>query len=103
MVAGLGVLVQYWLDSGLDPSPEIFHHYGFQALGAGVTFSIVFRTQLAWNRYWEVLEMGSPGKFSLWLGWVLAELIGATFGRFSFHVGEVLVVYDISCGNVLWN
>lgn len=57
MVAGLGVLVQYWLDSGLDPSPEIFHHYGFQALGAGVTFSIVFRTQLAWNRYWEALVM----------------------------------------------
>lgn len=58
MVAGLGVLVQYWLDSGLDPSPEIFHHYGFQALGAGVTFSIVFRTQLAWNRYWEALGEG---------------------------------------------
>lgn len=71
MVAGLGVLVQYWLDSGLDPSPEIFHHYGFQALGAGVTFSIVFRTQLAWNRYWEAWGRGDGvhrGNFRY--GWV---------------------------------
>lgn len=31
-------------------APDIHHHYGFQALAAGVTFAIVFRTQLAWNR-----------------------------------------------------
>lgn len=55
LVAGLGVLVQWWLDSDFEISPKIFHHYGFQALGAGVTFSIVFRTQLAWNRYWEAV------------------------------------------------
>lgn len=57
VVAGLGILVQYWLDRalhhGFEPSPVIFHHYGFQALGVGVTFAIVFPTQLAWNRYWE--------------------------------------------------
>ena len=69
MVAGLGVLVQYWLDSGLDPSPEIFHHYGFQALGAGVTFSIVFRTQLAWNRYWEARMWNQELTcFTRWVG-----------------------------------
>eukprot|EP00435_Cladocopium_sp_Y103_P036500 s440_g9.t1 len=55
VVAGLGVAVQYWLDSDWEVSPTIFHHYGFQALGAGVTFAIVFRTQLAWNRYWEAV------------------------------------------------
>ncbi|CAJ1341156.1 unnamed protein product, partial [Effrenium voratum] len=55
IVAGLGALVQYSRDHGWEYAPEIQHHYGFQALGAGVTFAIVFRTQLAWNRYWEAV------------------------------------------------
>ncbi|CAJ1396148.1 unnamed protein product [Effrenium voratum] len=56
IVAGLGALVQYSRDHGWELyAPEIQHHYGFQALGAGVTFAIVFRTQLAWNRYWEAV------------------------------------------------
>ena len=40
-------------------------------------------------------EMGwTSGNFSLWLGWVLAELIfELSFGRFSFRVGEVLVIW----------
>ncbi|CAE7252163.1 unnamed protein product, partial [Symbiodinium pilosum] len=53
LIAGLGGLVQWMRDTRWDYAPEIYHHYGFQALGAGVTFAIVFRTQLAWNRYWE--------------------------------------------------
>lgn len=65
LIAGFGGLVQYLRDScnssapppswQCDIAPEIQHHYGFQALGAGVTFAIVFRTQLAWNRYWEAV------------------------------------------------
>ena len=38
-------------------APDIQHHYGFQALAAGVTFAIVFRTQLAWNRQGHVDHM----------------------------------------------
>lgn len=38
-------------------APEIQHHYGFQALAAGVTFAIVFRTQLAWNRQGHIEHM----------------------------------------------
>ena len=53
------------------------------------------------GRRWRWGEL--PGIFRY--GWVgfWRRLIGAKFGRFSFHVGEVLVVYDISCRNVLWN
>mmetsp|Transcript_13110 Transcript_13110/g.31274 ORF Transcript_13110/g.31274 Transcript_13110/m.31274 type:complete len:401 (-) Transcript_13110:195-1397(-) len=53
IVAMLGGVVQYLRDAGWEYAPSVMHHYGFQALGAGVTFAIVFRTQLAWNRYWE--------------------------------------------------
>eukprot|EP00435_Cladocopium_sp_Y103_P075516 s32_g59.t1 len=55
LVATLGGLVQYSRDHGWEYAPDIHHHYGFQALAAGVTFAIVFRTQLAWNRYWEAV------------------------------------------------
>mmetsp|Transcript_635 Transcript_635/g.1708 ORF Transcript_635/g.1708 Transcript_635/m.1708 type:complete len:400 (+) Transcript_635:93-1292(+) len=55
LIAAFGGVVQYMRDSGWEYAPDIFHHYGFQALGAGVTFAIVFRTQLAWNRYWEAV------------------------------------------------
>ncbi|CAK8989364.1 SET domain-containing protein [Durusdinium trenchii] len=54
-IAALGGVVQYMRDSGWEYAPQIHHHYAFQALGAGVTFAIVFRTQLAWNRYWEAV------------------------------------------------
>ncbi|CAK9113980.1 unnamed protein product, partial [Durusdinium trenchii] len=55
LVATLGGLVQYSRDHGWEYAPDIHHHYGFQALAAGVTFAVVFRTQLAWNRYWEAV------------------------------------------------
>ncbi|CAK9087868.1 unnamed protein product [Durusdinium trenchii] len=54
-VALLGGAVQYMHSSGWENKPEIGHHYGLQALGVAVTFAIVFRTQLAWNRYWEAV------------------------------------------------
>jgi len=54
-IALLGILTQYLRDIESEWAPSVLHHYGFQALGAGVTFAIVFRTQLAWNRYWEAV------------------------------------------------
>lgn len=60
-LSALGGALQYWRDrreaedEWAQWAPDIFHHYGFQAVGAGVTFAIVFRTQLAWNRYWEAV------------------------------------------------
>lgn len=54
-IAALGGIVQWMFDSDWEYAPRIHHHYAFQALGAGVTFAIVFRTQLAWNRYWEAV------------------------------------------------
>eukprot|EP00434_Breviolum_minutum_P031654 symbB.v1.2.027991.t1/scaffold2917.1/size67260/6 len=54
-IAALGGVVQYMHDTDWEYAPRIHHHYAFQALGAGVTFAIVFRTQLAWNRYWEAV------------------------------------------------
>ena len=47
LIALLGILTQYLRDIESEWAPSVLHHYGFQALGAGVTFAIVFRTQLA--------------------------------------------------------
>ncbi|CAE7884618.1 UPF0187 protein [Symbiodinium microadriaticum] len=55
VLAGLGAAVQHSIDSGWEYAPNIEHHYGFQAVGVGVTFAIVFRTQLAWGRFWEAV------------------------------------------------
>ena len=53
LLAGMGSFVQHARDTGWEYAPDIEHHYGFQAVGVGVTFAIVFRTQLAWGRFWE--------------------------------------------------
>ena len=54
VIAGLGCGVQYGL-ADWEAVEAIQHQYGFQAFGVGVTFSIVFRAQHAWNRYWEAV------------------------------------------------
>ena len=55
VIALVGALTHHLREIGWEFAPSVLHHYGFQALGAGVTFAIVFRTQLAWNRYWEAV------------------------------------------------
>eukprot|EP00930_Biecheleria_cincta_P001795 TRINITY_DN102892_c0_g1_i1.p1 TRINITY_DN102892_c0_g1~~TRINITY_DN102892_c0_g1_i1.p1 ORF type:complete len:583 (+),score=83.06 TRINITY_DN102892_c0_g1_i1:58-1806(+) len=35
--------------------PVVDHPYGAQALGSLVTFTVVFRTNLGWARYWEAI------------------------------------------------
>ena len=54
-LASLGGLVQYARESGWEHAPDVQHHYGFQAVAVGVTFALVFRTQLAWGRFWEAV------------------------------------------------
>jgi len=54
LVALAGALVHY-LREDQEVDIGIAHHYGLQALGVGVTWAIVFRTQLAWHRYWEAV------------------------------------------------
>ena len=34
-LSGLGAALQYWRDHDEEWAPDIFHHYGFQAMGAG--------------------------------------------------------------------
>ena len=36
VLCGLGGGLQYWRDRDDEWAPDIFHHYGFQAVGAGV-------------------------------------------------------------------
>ncbi|CAL1125891.1 unnamed protein product [Cladocopium goreaui] len=54
-VAALGGAIQYMHESEWEDAPSIGHHYGLQALGVAVTWAIVFRTNLAWTRYWEAV------------------------------------------------
>lgn len=38
-------------------APKLPHHYAMNALGTIVGFSVVFRTNLGWSRYWEAVGM----------------------------------------------
>eukprot|EP00811_Abedinium_folium_P010324 NODE_1954_length_2326_cov_11.700318.p1 GENE.NODE_1954_length_2326_cov_11.700318~~NODE_1954_length_2326_cov_11.700318.p1 ORF type:complete len:620 (+),score=118.27 NODE_1954_length_2326_cov_11.700318:223-2082(+) len=58
---GLGLAIatlalQISTDVGSQYHPELDHPYGIQALGSLVVFAVVFRTNLAWQRYWEAVE-----------------------------------------------
>eukprot|EP00931_Biecheleriopsis_adriatica_P072741 TRINITY_DN47155_c0_g1_i1.p1 TRINITY_DN47155_c0_g1~~TRINITY_DN47155_c0_g1_i1.p1 ORF type:complete len:555 (-),score=87.97 TRINITY_DN47155_c0_g1_i1:187-1851(-) len=47
--------LQALVDEGVEYAPSVPHQYGMQALGAIVTFAVVFRTNLGWQRYWEAI------------------------------------------------
>lgn len=69
-------------------APEIQHHYGFQALAAGVTFAIVFRTQLAWNRQGHIEHMLTVHRaiFDRWEIW--SQVLGGG-DAVALHVQQV--------------
>jgi len=54
-VAGAAAFMQYLIDEGNQYAPDLPHHYSMHALGVIVGFSVVFRTNLGWNRYWEAV------------------------------------------------
>merc|ERR1740138_950445 len=54
-VAGIAAVIQWLIDQGDRYAPELPHHYSMHALGVIVGFSVVFRTNLGWNRYWEAV------------------------------------------------
>ena len=73
-------MVLNWLLKALpgdsEHAPQVFHHYGSLALsmkdsthrgvialGVAVTFAIVFRTQLAWNRPKTCLRRAFRGRY----------------------------------------
>eukprot|EP00929_Paragymnodinium_shiwhaense_P077938 TRINITY_DN4026_c0_g1_i2.p1 TRINITY_DN4026_c0_g1~~TRINITY_DN4026_c0_g1_i2.p1 ORF type:complete len:586 (-),score=102.28 TRINITY_DN4026_c0_g1_i2:47-1804(-) len=49
----LTLAIQWMLETENEYAPQFPHHYGMHALGAVIGFAVVFRTSLAWNRYWE--------------------------------------------------
>eukprot|EP00929_Paragymnodinium_shiwhaense_P002151 TRINITY_DN102357_c0_g1_i1.p1 TRINITY_DN102357_c0_g1~~TRINITY_DN102357_c0_g1_i1.p1 ORF type:complete len:611 (-),score=92.54 TRINITY_DN102357_c0_g1_i1:27-1859(-) len=53
VLALLAVLAQYLIQTEHPWAPKIVHHYGIHALGGIVSFAVVFRTNLGWQRYWE--------------------------------------------------
>jgi predicted membrane chloride channel (bestrophin family) len=53
ILAGVAAILQSLIDDGSEFAPDLPHHYGMHALGTVVTFAVVFRTQLGWQRYWE--------------------------------------------------
>merc|ERR1719198_898294 len=52
-MAGVAAALQYLIDDSSEFAPDLPHHYGMHALGTVVTFAVVFRTNLGWQRYWE--------------------------------------------------
>lgn len=52
IVAGM---LSYMADSSVEFAPVLPHHYGMHALGAIVGFSVVFRMNFGWQRYWEAV------------------------------------------------
>lgn len=55
-IAGIAALLQYFIDQDASYKVDIDHHYGLHALGTIVGFSVVFRTNLGWSRYWEAVS-----------------------------------------------
>merc|ERR1719440_974987 len=53
LLAGIAALLQHLIDADSEFAPDLPHHYGMHALGTVVTFAVVFRTNLGWQRYWE--------------------------------------------------
>lgn len=53
VLAGVSAFLQWLIDSESAYAPKLPHHYGMHALGTVVTFAVVFRTNLGWQRYWE--------------------------------------------------
>mmetsp|Transcript_84036 Transcript_84036/g.162167 ORF Transcript_84036/g.162167 Transcript_84036/m.162167 type:complete len:241 (+) Transcript_84036:90-812(+) len=47
--------LHYLIDTEHSLAPNIPNSYGLQTLGMVVAFAIVFRVNLAWQRYWEAL------------------------------------------------
>mmetsp|Transcript_113619 Transcript_113619/g.226101 ORF Transcript_113619/g.226101 Transcript_113619/m.226101 type:complete len:645 (-) Transcript_113619:69-2003(-) len=54
-LAGVTGFLQYLHEINSPYAPSIPNNYGLAALGMLVSFSIIFRTNLAWSRYWEAL------------------------------------------------
>jgi len=48
--------LQYLKLEGSEYAPSFPNHYGIHAVGTVVSFAVVFRTSLAWNRYWEAVS-----------------------------------------------
>jgi predicted membrane chloride channel (bestrophin family) len=56
VLAAVNVGVQLLIMADDDISPKLANNYGMSALGMVVALSIVFRTNLGWQRYWEALS-----------------------------------------------
>lgn len=54
-LAGIAVVLQFFIESGNRLAPKLPSHYGILALGGLVGFAVVFRMNLAWGRYWEAV------------------------------------------------
>jgi predicted membrane chloride channel (bestrophin family) len=89
VLAAVNVLLQYLIDSDSDLAPKIANNYGMSALGVVVAFSVVFRTNLGWQRYWEALGQVSV-MYSKWQDAVVSFMAFAnsTIHRASLAGGE---------------
>lgn len=89
VLAAVNVLLQYLIDSDSELAPKIANNYGMSALGVVVAFSVVFRTNLGWQRYWEALGQVSV-MYSKWQDAVVSFMAFAnsTIHRASLAGGE---------------
>eukprot|EP00931_Biecheleriopsis_adriatica_P009127 TRINITY_DN11022_c0_g1_i4.p1 TRINITY_DN11022_c0_g1~~TRINITY_DN11022_c0_g1_i4.p1 ORF type:complete len:553 (+),score=78.26 TRINITY_DN11022_c0_g1_i4:57-1715(+) len=56
VLATISALLSFSFEQGYVQRIVMEHVYGAQALGTVVTFAVVFRTNLAWGRYWEAIS-----------------------------------------------
>lgn len=54
-LALISAALQVLIDNQSSFAPDLPHHYGMHALGGLVTFAVVFRSNLGWQRYWEAM------------------------------------------------
>lgn len=81
VLAVVNIIVQVLIDTDTNISPKIANNYGLSALGMVVAFTIVFRTKLAWQRYWEALGM----VFLMYSKWRDACITFLAFANSSIH------------------
>lgn len=55
MIAGVTFFICYLINNESELAPKIPHHYGMILVGAFVSFALVYRMNLGWQRYWEAM------------------------------------------------
>jgi len=56
VLAAVAFLVAWLVEQESRWAPKIPNHYGVMSIGGVVTFTVVFRTNLGWQRYWEAVS-----------------------------------------------